>query len=149
MPKAKASPWVENPVLDFTLKELFAKGLTFGQIAAELWKLGHRFTRNAVIGRAKRLHLPGRAPSGGKLHQKKIAESGRGLAKVRVRTPAVAIPKKPTTAGAFLAIALVDLIASDCRYPHGEGSKIRFCGQPALEGSALLRRAHEALLRSE
>ncbi len=130
-PQVRAnSPWARDPSLDITLRDLFGKGLSFGQIAGVLG-----MTRNAVIGRISRLHFPGRKPSGNKIPRKPKIRSAGGIVKVRTWTPAVEVPPTPTTAGAFLGVALVDLIASDCRYPEGEASHIRFCGQPALENS--------------
>lgn len=124
------SPWARDPSLDITLKTLFSKGLSFGQIAGVLG-----MTRNAVIGRISRLHFAKRTPSSNKTPKKPKIRSAGGLVRVRAWTPAVAVLPTPSTVGAFLGVALVDLIASDCRYPQGEGSHIRFCGQPALKNS--------------
>lgn len=58
------------------LKKLWAEGLSASQIAAQLGGV----SRNAVIGKVHRLHLPGRAKSGGSRSP-------------RAKRPAVATPR--------------------------------------------------------
>lgn len=138
-PKTAHSRWADDPVLDVTLRELFDKGLTFSQIAAGLWKFGHRFTRNAIIGRAHRLHFPARPATGGKVkspeHKQKLSESRRGQTRKLAWTPAADVTPTPSAAGDFLGVALLDLTATSCRYPHGD-RKLTFCGQPVRDGSS-------------
>lgn len=135
-PKTAHSRWADDSMLDITLKELFAKGLTFSQIAAAISSLGHKFTRNAIIGRSHRLHMPSRPASGGRTkspeHKHKLSQSRR-LA-LGTWTPAVDVPPTPSAAGPFLSVPLLELTEGDCRYPQGN-TEISFCGQPKLEAS--------------
>lgn len=53
-----ANPWTTDLVE--ALKQLWTEGLSCAQIARAI---GYGFTRNAVVGKATRLNLQGRAPS--------------------------------------------------------------------------------------
>lgn len=141
----KASRWTDDPILDITLKDLFAKGLTFSQIAAAISRLGHKFSRNAVIGRSHRLHMPARPASGGKVkspeHKQKLSESRRGQIRKLAWMPAADVPPTPSAAGPFLGVPLLDLTATNCRYPHGD-QQYTFCGQPVRDGSSYCAAHH-------
>jgi GcrA cell cycle regulator len=128
------------------LRELVDKGVTFSEIARLLnERFGTAYTRNATIGRARRmgLSLPAPPDAGGVFQAPKRADSRR-ISKKRARILLHA-PAKPTTQRRAAALqlrcvaitprhlALVDLEADDCRYPYGgdaEGEPITFCGHP-------------------
>ena len=136
------------------LRGLRAKGSTFAEIAAAInARFGTGYSRNAAIGRARRMGIGG---------------------PVRLRDFPDRWPKlPPTTAGAGLHsegerqgcgatwlppacrratphqlrcialeprhVALVALEPGDCRYPYGgdeEGEAITFCGHPRRAGSS-------------
>ncbi|HET7885657.1 MAG TPA: GcrA family cell cycle regulator, partial [Bradyrhizobium sp.] len=127
---------------------------------------GTAYTRNAAIGRARRLGLsvPLRPPSASvmcapkKPDVRRIVESrnrrlGSGAAKSATPKPSTPKPStpKPSTLERAAALqlrcvaimprhlALIDLEANDCRYPYGgetEGEAITFCGHPRREGSS-------------
>src|ERR1700743_750852 len=142
------------------LRECVDKGLPFPEIARSLNKrFGTAYSRNAAIGRARRMGLcaPGRVgsssawaqkkPPGAKqIHKKRV----RSLAETPAWTASNAGPK-PTTFERAEAlqlrcvainprhIALVDLEPGDCRYPYGgdaDGEPITFCGHPRRDGSS-------------
>jgi GcrA cell cycle regulator len=156
------------------LRENFAKGLSYKQIAAALnATFKTAYTRNAVLGRAKRMGLsefdraefqrkpwPKRSPKAPRpsLAKSSLAKSSLGQSRQR-RLPEVwwPVPKFKRTETAKLRcveidprhLSLIDLKPSDCRYPYGgdeEGEAITFCGHPRREGSSYCD-AHFSLSR--
>jgi GcrA cell cycle regulator len=136
------------------LRENFAKGLSYAQIAAAInATFKTAYTRNAVLGRAKRM---GFAES----DRPEYVRKPWPKRPQRVRKPSLAkssqrrlpelwwpVPKFKRTETAELRCAevdprhlsLIDLEPSDCRYPYGgdeEGEAITFCGHPRREGSS-------------
>jgi GcrA cell cycle regulator len=134
------------------LRELVEKGLPFSEIARALnARFGTAYTRNAAIGRARRLGLsvPQRADPAGPFPAAKKPDARRIIEK-RARTLSQSVAKPATLERAAMLqlrcvaitprhLALVDLEANDCRYPYGgdaEGEPITFCGHPRREGSS-------------
>ncbi len=146
------------------LRENFAKGLSYAQIAGVLnAAFKTAFTRNAVLGRAKRMGLaesdraefqrkpwPKRSPKARQpsLAKSSLAKSSLGKSRKR-RLPEMwwPVPKFKRTETAELRcveidprhLSLIDLKSADCRYPYGgdeEGEAITFCGHPRREGSS-------------
>ena len=139
------------------LRELVEKGLSFKEIARALnERFGTAYTRNAAIGRARRLGLSTPKPAGPsgvfaaarKPDARKICERrARVLAKP---APKLATPRLSTLERAAVLqlrcvaitprhLALIELEPGDCRYPYGgdvEGEPITFCGHPRREGSS-------------
>ncbi|GLR85338.1 GcrA family cell cycle regulator [Bradyrhizobium iriomotense] len=128
------------------LRDYFLKGMSFAEIGREInARFGTDYTRNAVIGRAKRMGLaaPGRASSppiaphlpNGVFPQH---PSGKGEASKPPLVPAE--PAKLRCVG--IRPRLVSLLAlkpGDCRYPYGgdkDGEPIAFCGHPRRPGSS-------------
>jgi GcrA cell cycle regulator len=144
------STWVEAHSV--ALREYLDKGLSFSEIARALnQQFGTAYTRNAAIGRARRLGLsvPLRPPSDSVMGSPKRPDAKR-LRELRARKVGH-VPPKPSTVERAAALqlrcvaitprhlALVDLEANDCRYPYGgdaEGDPITFCGHPRHEGSS-------------
>jgi GcrA cell cycle regulator len=134
------------------LREYLDKGLSFAEIARALNdRFGTAYTRNAAIGRARRLGLsvPVRLQSASVMNPSKRPDARR-IRELRARS-LVPPAAKPTTFERAAALqlrcvaitprhlALVDLEANDCRYPYGgdaEGEPITFCGHPRHEGSS-------------
>jgi len=136
------------------LREYRAKGMSYSQIAVAInAKFGTAYSRNATIGRARRMGLAGparprelpghwpkrppkaKAPSRRKPQGRRAAEFPRPMPIFqRVDTaPLRCVEIVPRH------LRLVDLEAGDCRYPYGgdeEGEAITFCGYPRREGSS-------------
>ncbi len=87
------------------LKKLWAEGLSASQIAAQLGGV----SRNAVIGKVHRLHLPGRAKSGGsrspRAKRPTVATQRTGFTSPRAASTAAR--SAPTRSGGGAAAATV------------------------------------------
>ena len=132
------------------LREYLAKGMSYSEIADTInAKFSTAYSRNAAIGRAKRMGLAGpdrpadlprlppkgNAPRLHRLRERHVPEPGRpapllaGVERVELRCIQI-LPRH---------LSLIDLEAGDCRYPYGgdeEGEAITFCGHPQREGSS-------------
>jgi GcrA cell cycle regulator len=133
------------------LRGCLDKGMTFSEIARALnERFGTAYTRNAAIGRARRMGLSVPERAGSTTPDKPKQPVARRLRKKRARRLEESIPK-PTTLERAAALqlrcvaitprhlALVDLEVGDCRYPYGgdaEGEPITFCGHARREGSS-------------
>jgi GcrA cell cycle regulator len=120
---------------DAALRAHFAGRMSFSRIAAAINGEFHTgYSRNAVVGRAKRIGLRG--------EPKPVRVKPRPVPKP-VHTPA---PAPVTLSAAAIAlrcaeiaprhIALTDLAPADCRYPYGEAVPFTFCGHPKLADSS-------------
>lgn len=136
--------WTDTEVE--TLKKLWAEGRSVGEIAAELGGV----SRNAVIGKAHRLHLVPHvnAPEHGKPSvsvprvAKPFIRTAR-LPKAKVDLVKVAAVKKMVErtsalpAPAPLNFTLLELNHGDCRWPvSGDGAKTLFCGHKVEAGKS-------------
>jgi GcrA cell cycle regulator len=133
------------------LREYLDKGMPFSEIARALnGRFGTAYSRNAAIGRARRMGLSVSERSGGTAPNKPKQLDAKRLRAKRVRRLAKPAPK-PTALERATALqlrcvaitprhlALVDLEAGHCRYPYGgdaEGEPITFCGHSRREGSS-------------
>jgi GcrA cell cycle regulator len=142
------------------LREYLDKGMSFSEIARALnQRFGTAYSRNAAIGRARRMGLsvPARPEALRPLHVPQKPDARR-IFEQRTRHAAKATLKlTPQPATGFTTLeraaalqlrcvaivprhlALVDLEANDCRYPYGgetEGEPITFCGHRCHEGSS-------------
>jgi|SRR5258708_7505998 GcrA cell cycle regulator len=134
------------------LREYLAKGLSYSEIADTInARFNTAYSRNAAIGRAKRLglagperpadnllHFPKRAPKAKKprLHPPRERHVPEFMPRIPVFDPAE-MPKLRCVEIVPRHLALVDLEPGDCRYPYGgdeEGEAITFCGHPRQEG---------------
>jgi GcrA cell cycle regulator len=134
------------------LREHFAYGLSFAQIAAAInTTFGTAYTRSAAIGRARRMGLarPDRPEGGIRRLPKRLRK-----AKAKAPPPRKHVPEAPRPRAVFERVrapklrcveiaprhlSLLELEASDCRYPYGgdrDGEAITFCGHPRREGSS-------------
>jgi GcrA cell cycle regulator len=142
------------------LREYLDKGMSFAEIARALnARFGTAYSRNAAIGRARRLGLsvPERERAARPLNKPKQVDArrirelrARNLGKAAPRHIPELVPKRSTVERAAVLqlrcvaitprhLALVDLEAGDCRYPYGgdaENEPITFCGHPRHEGSS-------------
>jgi GcrA cell cycle regulator len=126
------------------LKKLWGEGHTAAEIAKKLGQV----TRNAVIGKAHRLKLPSRVSPIKSGQKKKIKAANSNVkakaantssknksnkTKASVKMPPT-LPKSDTTIGD--KVPLVDLKASQCRWPNGDPQKddFGFCARKVMEG---------------
>jgi len=133
------------------LREYLTKGISFSRVAAAInARFNTAYSRNAVIGRARRMGLgrPGESlqqqpepPPTAKASSLHKARE-RHVPEFRRRWPAI----ERTETKIFRCVeivprhlSLVDLEPGDCRYPYGgdaEGEAITFCGHPRRAGSS-------------
>jgi GcrA cell cycle regulator len=132
------------------LCEYLAKGMSYSEIADAInAKFGTAYTRNAAIGRGKRMGLaaPDRPDDRPKPPPKAKPPSLKKMRKAQAAEPSpppvvaeCAEPVKLRCVGITpRLLSLVELEANDCRYPYGgdkEGEPITFCGHPRLAGSS-------------
>ncbi len=132
------------------LREYVARGMSFSEIADAInMKFKTAYSRNAAIGRAKRLGLAGPTRSQTpprprlqleRLHKIRPAESLRP--ELHWPKPAVERAEPGRLRCVEVAprhLSLIDLERGDCRYPYGgdsEGEAITFCGHPRRPGSS-------------
>ncbi len=136
------------------LREYLARGLSYSEIAAAInARFNTFYSRNATLGRAKRLGLVSSDRSGEDLRyfpkrppkakaarlepprERHVPEFMRPMPMLeRSETPKLRcveiVPRH---------LALVDLEPGDCRYPHGgdeDGEAITFCAHPRRQGSS-------------
>jgi GcrA cell cycle regulator len=136
------------------LREYLAKGMSYSEIADALnAKFGTAYSRNATIGRAKRLGYPGPDRStDSRQHRPKRPLRARAARLIQPRERHIPefirpmpvfeqaeLPKLRCVGIVPRHLSLVDLERGDCRYPYGgdeEGEAITFCGHPQREGSS-------------
>ena len=98
---------------------------------------GSTFTRNAYIGKAKRLELvirrqPSSAPKPLRKKTRKRNFNHRRL----LALDQAGMGSPPTSQTEFLGVTLQKLERHHCRFPQGEYAPCLFCGQPKIEGSS-------------
>ena len=140
------------------LREYHVKGMSYLEIAKALnANFNTRYSRNAVLGRSKRMGFGGwdraadssepppvdwpsskpdaRVPYLGKPHERHAA----GFILLAPKFEAGKPVKLRCVAIAPRHLALIDLEAADCRYPYGgdeDGEAITFCGHPRRKNSS-------------
>ncbi|WP_298879044.1 GcrA family cell cycle regulator [uncultured Bradyrhizobium sp.] len=135
------------------LRDYFFEGLSYAEIGRRInARFGTAYSRNAVIGRAKRIGLGLSTPE--RMISPSIVPSLPGES--APFTPARAVPRglnlpppsalKPADPVKLRCvgvqprlITLDELERGDCRYPYGgdkEGEAISFCGHPRQPGSS-------------
>jgi GcrA cell cycle regulator len=137
------------------LREYLAKGMSYSEIANAInAKFKTAYSRNAAIGRAKRMGLAG--PD----QRKDLPKHRRPTPPPKVQQPRLRKPRKGyapefmrptpiferTDADKLRCVeidprhlSLTDLERGDCRYPYGgdeEGEAITFCGHRRRQGSS-------------
>lgn len=132
------------------LRSYLVQGMSFSQIAEAInAKFNTVYSRNATIGRARRLGLLGAErpapalaapPQLDRLGGIRASESKS----IALHRPAPAVndadpPKLRCVAIEPRHLALLELGPGDCRYPYGgdeEGEAITFCGHPRQPGTS-------------
>jgi GcrA cell cycle regulator len=132
------------------LREYVARGMSFSEIADAInIKFKTAYSRNAAIGRAKRLGLAGPARQQTPPRARPLLERLRKSRPAETRRAEFHWPKpvveriEPTRLRCVEVeprhLSLIDLERGDCRYPYGgdsEGEAITFCGHPRRPGSS-------------
>jgi GcrA cell cycle regulator len=132
------------------LREYLARGMSYSEIAEAInTRFGTTYSRNATIGRGKRLglagpdrpeHLPKAAPKAKPPRLQRLRKRHTG----EIAPPMPELERAETVKLRCVGITprllcLVDLEGGDCRYPYGgdkEGEAIAFCGHPQRPGSS-------------
>ncbi|CAL79019.1 conserved hypothetical protein [Bradyrhizobium sp. ORS 278] len=147
------------------LCELHAKGLSYAEIARALnAQFGTAYTRNATLGRGKRIGLVAPASKGEfKAEFESVRCEPRAMSAAAApgrRSPdagvrPVAMPRSPKAAARVKLrsvgisprlLAFDQLAPDDCRYPYGgdrDGDPITFCGHPRQPGSCYCTPHHQ------
>jgi GcrA cell cycle regulator len=147
--KMQASDWA--PEHCKALQDYLALGMSFAEIAREInARFGTAYSRNAAISRSKRMKLtaprrPPKPPRARPQTRGEIAPKSRKNCPADVARPIAAPPRGRSEPIQLRCVgisprlvSLVELEASDCRYPYGgdrENEPITFCGHPQLPGS--------------
>jgi GcrA cell cycle regulator len=140
------------------LRDCLSRGMSYGQAAKAInASFGTEFTRNAAVGRAKRLGLntatvrkvtsrpKTRSARWGESPPKPPAKVARPASSA-LPAPEPAKPVKLRCVGIKpRLLAFADLEPGDCRYPYGgeeEGEAYAFCGHPRIPHSSYCRPHH-------
>ena len=136
------------------LREHHAANLTFGQIANKLnAEFGTVITRNACIGKGRRLGLPQREKPAMLTAEQRQAqtriERRRRKAEKRIAPPPTYVPLPDPPRPPPDALTIYDLQHNDCRWPvHGEKTEMLYCGRQRVRGSYCFKHARIATDRS-
>jgi len=144
----QATNW--TPAHCEALREYHAKGMSYSEIASALnAKFGTDYSRNAAIGRGRRMGLagPDQPKEPHRVPQKTSTPPPPRSRRLRDAEPVQPMPVLACVEPVKLRcvgikprlLSLVDLERGDCRYPYGgdrEGEAIAFCGHPTREGSS-------------
>jgi GcrA cell cycle regulator len=134
--------------------------MSYGQAANAInTRFGTEFTRNAAIGRAKRLGLnvasgrkvalrpqrPNRRPEMAPKAPRKVDRPDASAAPATAPEPVKPVKLRCVCIKPRL-LAFAHLEPGDCRYPYGgekDGEAYAFCGQPRIPHSSYCRPHHE------
>ena len=135
------------------LRDYVGKGISFSEIAAAInAQFGTDYTRNAAIGRARRMGLAGPEQPGSRPddmsrsanpYQPRLHEAAERHIP-RAQRPGPVLERAAALQLRCVGIAprhlsLLDLAPDDCRYPYGgdkDNEPISFCGHARREGSS-------------
>jgi GcrA cell cycle regulator len=144
----QSSDW--PPEHSEALREHFARGRSYSEIAKAInAKFGTRYSRNATIGRSKRMGLarPDRAidfakpvpkASRPRLHKPRKRHAPEPSRPISIFEPVATVKLRCVEIDPH-RLTLMELERADCRYPYGgdeEGEAISFCGHPRRRGSS-------------
>ena len=118
------------------LRAFIADGMTYRECAQAInERFNVSFSRNAVIGRGKRIGVsaPAKPPPKNPPRPTLLPRHAR-----RTRQAPRPIVEMKCDAIEPLHLDLLDLDRHHCRWPYGEGSNITFCGHSKMVGSYCL-----------
>jgi GcrA cell cycle regulator len=131
------------------LREYLAKGMSFAEAADAInARYATAYSRNATIGRAKRMGLAAldrpkrlsRVPR--QLHATQLRKNAERAVEAKPEPPISERPERVKLRCVQIMprhLSVIDLETGDCRYPYGgdaEDEPITFCGHPQREGSS-------------
>jgi GcrA cell cycle regulator len=144
-PEISTGVWTDNSTK--ILCELIAQKLTTSKIAALLSKkTGERFSRNAVIGKARRMNIPlYNATTDPKAKRKKRVPPR--VAKMKLKSnsmPSNVIPlSKPTPPTLTMVsntprrLSILEIARGECYWPVDVNeTPATFCGHPTVDGTS-------------
>jgi GcrA cell cycle regulator len=143
------------PAHSEALRGYFARGMSYAAIADAInTKFRTSYTRNAALGRAKRMGLDGPSRPEDRSDSSPVA-GAPGLQEINPRRTrerrvsefwrfppvfkATEVKELRTADIVPRNLSLIDLRGGDCRYPYGgdtDGEAITFCGHPKRLGSS-------------
>lgn len=132
-PAMFVAEWPDDHVA--ALKKHFASGLSFAQIAAKVnAECGSKYTRNACIGKAKRIGLS----QAEKPKPQPRREKREPMVQVRKpsRVPKIA-PEEIELRVANIVphnISIYELTDATCKWPYGSAAPYEFCGCKTYPG---------------
>jgi GcrA cell cycle regulator len=132
------------------LREHLARGRSYSEIAEAInAKFGTRYSRNAAIGRGKRMGIAGPERPADfprpvpKASRPRLHKSREHHAPVSSRPTSIFEPVETVQLRCVEIdprhLSLMELERGDCRYPYGgdeDGEAISFCGHPRRRGSS-------------
>ncbi len=131
------------------LRDYLAKGMSFAEAADAINARFHTaYSRNAALGRAKRMGFVGPARpaalpwSSQESKPPRLHKNRERAAESRPSTPISERSDRIELRCVQIMprhLSLINLEAGDCRYPYGgdaDGEAITFCGHPRHEGSS-------------
>jgi hypothetical protein len=114
--------------MDERLRELDAAGLTFKEIADRMnAEFSLALTRNACVGRGRRLRLPLR---GGAPPPPPKPRRGRKQYPKKKKQPPKLVVVAPPVAPSVGAFTMLQLDRQTCRWPSGTTPPYTYCGEP-------------------
>jgi len=142
MPKLANFTWDEAAIIQ--IEALWLAGFSGSEIAE---RMGGGLTRNAVIGKAHRLGLPGK-------HRRQRRRAAKAPARLlEIEQPVLSRPEKPSNKRSVQVLEFVkspvpelppvpvigsfdmlDLRHKNCRWPEGDYPPFLFCGALVVEG---------------
>jgi GcrA cell cycle regulator len=142
------------------LQEYLGLRMSYSEIARAInTKFSTSYSRNATIGRARRMGLAGDdrprdcarlTPKSEQMNHQRLRERYDAMSKWFVPVfERVELPKLRCVEIDPRHLSLIELESGDCRYPYGgdeEGEAITFCGHPRREDSSYCK-AHFHLTR--
>jgi GcrA cell cycle regulator len=113
-------------------------------------EFGTSFTRNAIIGKARREGLPAKVVRcysiNDRIERRRLSRR-KYAAQVAARPVVIPFPEQPAEPVVPLGKKLMQLKADDCRYPYGDGP-FTFCGHRKLSTGPYCA-AHQAITHSQ
>lgn len=126
------------------LRDLHATNLSFSEIAVELnEEFATSITRNACIGKSKRIGLPERAMT--QAERGKLSHDKWRMVRVKKavpQQPKISVPKPSVEDVTPLHVSFMDLERDQCRFPYGDGPSFTFCGCRAFDGGSYCEPHH-------